>query len=135
MRLRQIARRSYAQYIQDIGKEPAPMVADYQAHIDHDVVFTACIDDEIVGFAVIIKKQDGFWLETIAVLPEQSGNGIGTAMITAVETYLRARTSCYQLYTNAKMTRNKTWYHRLGFTITDERNEKGFQRIFFLKTL
>ena len=130
-----IARESYEQYVRAIGKEPAPMVADYAAHIAEDVVITAYHDDVLVGFGIIIEKDDGLWLETIAVADGYRGQGIGSKLLAEIERYIAQTAHSYQLYTNEKMTRNKAWYLRLGFTITAVKEAEGFQRIYFKKEL
>ena len=130
-----IARQAYQQYVKEIGKEPAPMGADYAKHCDQDIVITAAWDDDIVGFGIIIEKSDGFWLETIAVANAYQGKGVGHALMLQVEAYIGARAGAYQLYTNEVMRRNKQWYLALGFRITDIREEDGFRRIFFKKEL
>ena len=71
-----------------MGQAPAPMLADYAAHIARDIVFVAedrvagaHMDDikrddlGIVGFAIIVKKGDDYWLENVAVTPMASGRG------------------------------------------------------------
>ena len=133
--LLKIARGAYQQYVEEIGKEPAPMAADYAYHIAHDTLITVMCDDVTTGFAIIIEKADGFWLETIAIADGYRGQGIGSALLQEVEAYIVTQASRYQLYTNAVMRRNKQWYLSLGFTITDIREAEGFQRIFFEKLL
>ena len=133
--LLQIARDAYQQYVEEIGKEPAPMVADYAYHCAHDTLITVMCYDTTAGFAIIIEKADGFWLETIAIADGYRGQGIGSALLREVEAYIGSRAASYQLYTNEVMRRNKQWYLSLGFTITDIREAEGFQRIFFEKIL
>ena len=134
-RLTEIARQAYQPYVAVIGKEPAPMVADYGAHLADDTVITASLDDKIIGFAVLIDKPDGLWLETIAVADGYRGQGIGTALLAYTQTHIREKADSYQLYTNEKMIANKDWYLRLGFTITAIKEQAGFRRIFFKKVL
>lgn len=130
-----IAREAYQQYVAAIGKEPAPMVADYAAHIADDTILTASDDGVLIAFAVIIEKEDGLWLETIAVADGHRGQGVGTALLGYAERYMAGKVRSYQLYTNEKMTRNKAWYLALGFTLTDVRAQEGYRRIFFKKEL
>ena len=130
-----IARGAYQQYVAAIGKEPAPMVADYAHHIAHDTIITAYQNTVLVGFGIIIAKEDGLWLETIAVADGYRGQGIGTKLLAEIEQYIAKKAQSYQLYTNEKMTRNKDWYLQLGFTITCVKEEDGFRRIFFYKEL
>ena len=130
-----IAREAYQQYVATIGKEPAPMVADYATHIADDTILTASDDGVLIAFAVIIEKEDGFWLETIAVADGHRGQGVGTALLGHAERFMASKARSYQLYTNEKMTRNKAWYLALGFTLTDVRIQEGYRRIFFKKEL
>ena len=136
-RLSDIADAAYRPYIQRIGRKPAPMDADFSYHIAHDTVFVAAAgqDAPVAGYAVLIEKPDGFWLENIAVIPEMAGQGIGRALISFIERYLSECTETLQLYTNVKMTENRNWYHRLGFTETGHGEEDGFTRVYFMKIL
>ena len=130
-----IAIRAYQQYVEAIGKPPAPMTADYQYHLDNDIIVTAKQDDIIIGFAIIIEKKDGFWLETIAIHPDHSGQGIGTSLMSSIEAHLRPKTDHYQLYTNEVMIRAQSWYKQLGFRETSRHNASGFMRIYYQKSL
>ena len=133
--LSDIAIRAYQQYVDAIGKPPAPMTADYQYHLDNDIIVTAKQDDIIIGFAIVIEKKDGFWLETIAIHPDHSGQGIGTSLMSSIEAYLRPKTDHYQLYTNEVMIRAQSWYKQLGFRETSRHNASGFMRIYYQKSL
>ena len=130
-----IAKSAYSHYIDEIGRAPAPMVADYEQHLREDIIFTVKISQKVVGFAIIQQKDDGYWLETIAVLPDYSGQGIGSRLIQKIEAYLLPLTSHYQLYTNEVMREAQNWYVKLGFQQTDRRMCDGFQRIYCRKEL
>ncbi|WP_349360773.1 GNAT family N-acetyltransferase [Stappia sp.] len=132
-----IAREAYAGYIPAIGRRPAPMDADYAAHIRDDTVFV--LSDgavgELAGFAVVIDTGEGFVLDNLAVAGAWRGRGCGARLIALVEAFIAARADRYTLYTNAVMTRNAAWYRRLGFRETGRATVDGFDRIFFEKTL
>ena len=130
-----IAKQAFEQYCEEMGRAPAPMVADYAKHLEKDVVFTVEEQGTLIGFAIIMEKIDGFWLETIAILPEHSGKGIGTKLMQAIEHYLLSRASHYQLYTNEVMRAAQRWYVALGFVEVDRRLGDGFQRIYYQKKL
>ena len=132
---RDIADDAYAKYTPLIGKKPAPMMADYKAHISDDIVFVYDNGSDILGFAVIIHQIDGYWLETIAVSTDQQGQGIGKALMTAVDDYIGMVATSYQLYTNVVMTQAADWYNRLGFDQIEIKKRAGYQRIYFQKTL
>jgi ribosomal protein S18 acetylase RimI-like enzyme len=133
--LERIAAEAYQQYIPVMGKKPAPMLADYAAHLDRDTVYVALDGEILIGYAIIISKKDGWWLENIAVDPAHAGKGVGTALIARLEGDLARQTDYYQLYTNRLMLRNIDWYLRLGFIETGRRLEDGYERVFFRKTL
>ena len=130
-----IAKKAYSHYINEIGRAPAPMVADYAQHLREDIIFTVKISQKVVGFAIIQQKDDGYWLETIAVLPDYSGQGIGSMLIQKIEEYLLPIATHYQLYTNEVMREAQNWYVKLGFQETDRRLCNGFQRIYYRKEL
>ena len=114
----QIAEAAYAQYVEAIGRAPAPMTADYAKHLRHDHCLVALIDGDeqsvAVGFVVIVERSDGYWIDTVAVLPEFTGQGIGANLVEAAEAFVATSADAVQLYTNAKMTRNLSWYRVLA---------------------
>lgn len=132
-----IAAAAYADYVPLMGQKPAPMLADYEAHIaDDDVFVIEGVNADsvgVVGFAIIVKKGDDYWLENIAVSPKASGRGLGKYLLGFIEDYLRPLCDRYQLYTNAKMKQNIGWYHTLGFTETFSGMVDGYDRIYFEK--
>lgn len=135
----QIAEAAYAQYVEAIGRAPAPMTADYAKHMQDDHCLVALSDGDqqsmAVGFVVIVERSDGYWIETVAVLPEFTGQGIGAKLVEAAEAFVATSADVVQLYTNVKMTRNVSWYPRLGYREVDRRREQGFDRVFFHKKL
>ena len=137
--LSQIAHAAYAQYVEAIGRAPAPMTADYARHLQRDHCLVALIGRSeqsiAVGFVVVVEKSDGYWIETIAVLPEFGGQGIGAKLVEAAEAFVARSADAVQLYTNAKMVRNLSWYPRLGYREVGRRREQGFDRVFFHKQL
>ncbi|MGB1554115.1 MAG: GNAT family N-acetyltransferase [Candidatus Puniceispirillaceae bacterium] len=130
-----IASAAYQPYIKEIGRKPTPMIADFDTHIAKDVCLVLWLAGKIAGYAVILHRADGYWLENIAVHPEHHKKGLGTALIEAVEAIIRPRADHYQLYTNIVMQSNARWYLSLGFKQTKEAMEDGFHRLYFKKTL
>ena len=120
-----------------MGQKPAPMVADYSAHLQDDMIFVA--EDtgprKVIGYVVIMAKDDEYWLETIAVEPSSSKKGVGSRLMAYAEDYISQFASEYHLYTNVKMTENIDWYLRLGFTETKRQKVDGYERVYFKKRL
>ena len=145
-----IAGEAYAQYIPRMGKPPAPMLADFAKHLRDDTVLVAIASEathgttggetgnsegQVIGFAIVLEKTDGYWLENIAVADGWRGRRVGKQLLTAVEKHVRGKADSYHLYTNVAMTENIAWYAGLGFTETERRTEAGYKRVFFCKTL
>ncbi len=129
--IRAIARAAYSPYIAAIGREPAPMIADFRAQIAARQVWVA--DG---GFIVFFEKDGAMFLENIAVHPDAAGQGIGKTLIAFCEDAARAAgLVAVILYTNAKMTANLSLYPYLGYAQTARRMEDGFDRIYFEKRL
>lgn len=131
-----ISQAAYAPFVPLIGRPPAPMLADHASHIANDTVFVACGDGGVVlGYAIVIEVEDGFWLDNIAVDRSAQGQGVGGHLIGAVEVHLAQQTDHYALYTNIVMTANIGWYRRLGFIETGRHRVDGFDRVYFEKYL
>lgn len=133
--IRACARAAYARYVAAIGREPAPMVADFAALITAGAVHVIAAPD-LLGFIVFYPQDGAMLLENVAILPTAAGRGLGRRLIDFCEDQARRQgLPRVQLYTNAKMTENLAIYPRLGYTQTDRRIEDGFDRVYFEKHL
>ena len=132
--VRRIARSAYALYIPRIGREPAPMVANFAASIAAGELWVAGMP--VAGFVVAYPRGDHWHLENVAVAPSAQGAGLGGALIAHVEAMARAAGArAVELYPNAQMTENRSLYPRLGYAETGRRMEDGFDRVFYRKEL
>ena len=132
--VRAIAWAAYARYVPRIGREPAPMVADFADAQEHSRLWVA--GEPVAGYVVAFPRGDHWHLENVAVDPAAQGRGIGKALMAHVEALARqGRAAAVELYTNARMTENLQLYPRLGYAETDRRTEDGFDRVFFRKPL
>ncbi|MEM1236667.1 MAG: GNAT family N-acetyltransferase [Pseudomonadota bacterium] len=136
-RVEACARAAYAPYVSRIGREPAPMVADFDTAVGARQVHVAGVGTEpFLGYIVFFPSGSHMALGNVAVFPEATGRGIGKALISHCEHCARqAGLRAVQLYTNAKMTENLGLYPALGYREIDRRVEDGFDRVFFEKTL
>lgn len=127
---------AYAHYTRRIGKQPAPMLADYGEVIARDQVHVAAIGSEIVGVLVLAVTDEGFCLDNVAVLPHAWGTGIGRRLLQLAEAEaIRQGFSSIYLYTNEQMTEDRALYGRIGYMEYERRAVDGYARIFFRKTL
>jgi ribosomal protein S18 acetylase RimI-like enzyme len=132
--VRRIARAAYGHYTARIGREPAPMVADFATSIFKGQLWVA--GDPVAGFVVAYRRRDHWHLENVAVHPAAQGTGLGRALIAHVEAMARAGGAvAVELYTNAMMTENLRLYPRLGYAEIGRGAEDGFERVFYRKEL
>ncbi len=134
--LRRLAVAAYQRYVPRIGRQPAPMTADYLAAVERGEVWVAVLDGQLAGLIVLIAKPGYLLLENVAVAPSAQGQGIG-GMLLALAEQQAARLGAGQirLYTNAAMTENLAYYPRRGYVETHRAWQDGFQRVFFAKVL
>ncbi len=136
VRIAEIARLAYRHYIPRIGREPAPMVADFALHLARDELDVALSETGIDGYIVAYPRPDDYFVKNVAVDPAGAGKGIGKALMRHAEAAARrAGRTAVRLYTNVHMTENFPFYAALGYRKTHEAEEDGFQRVYFEKVL
>ncbi|MET4783647.1 GNAT family N-acetyltransferase [Glaciihabitans sp. UYNi722] len=123
-------------YVTRIGREPAPMGADYETLITTARVWLMERPHHPVGLLVTRPMRHYLLIENIAVLPAEQGHGIGSqllgrAELDATETGLGE----LRLYTNEAMTENLTYYSHHGFIETHRSSQDGYRRVFFRRRL
>lgn len=130
------ARAAYAKYVERIGQEPAPMVANFAHQIQLNQVYIAVRGAVFAGYVVFYPEQNYMHLENIAIIPDQSGQGIGRMLIEYVEQAARKEgCAAVELYTNEAMIENLSMYAHLGYVETSRKRQAGFSRVFFRKSL
>ena len=134
--IRELARTAYQMYVERMGREPAPMDADYVAAVQNGQAWVAELDGRVVGLLVIVPAQDHLLLENVAVAPQAQGLGVGGRLLRLAEDEARTRgVSEVRLYTNELMTENLSYYPRHGYRETHRGLDQGFRRVFFTKVL
>ena len=129
-------REAYAKYVGRIGKEPAPMLVDYEAAILAGEAWVLVEGDETTGVLVMRPENDHLFVETVAVRPDRQGSGLGRRLMAFAEEVARGRgLREIRLYTNEKMEENLPFYRSLGFEETGRRLDEGYRRIFMKKRL
>ena len=116
--IRNAVRSAYAKWVPVIGREPRPMVADYKEAVqkhDVDMLFSG---NALVGLIETIQHLDHLWIENIAVIPAQQGNGWGKHLLAyADQKALKASCDEIRLFTNEAFTANVALYQRSGYRI------------------
>jgi ribosomal protein S18 acetylase RimI-like enzyme len=134
--IRVLFRATYMKYVSRIGKEPEPMTADYGLKIERGLVFVIREDATIIG-AVVLENREGYlYLGSLAVSPEHQGKGVGRQLLKVAEDEaMRRGFSEIRLYTNEKMLETIAIYNKYGYKETGRKEENGFKRVYFTKTL
>ena len=131
-----ITRAAYQHYVPRMGREPAPMSADYAAAVRDGQAWVATRDGRVVGHVVLVPEPDHLLLQNLAVSPAAQGQGVGTILLTLAEDEARRRgLGEIRLYTNEAMTENLAYYPRRGYTETHRATQAGYRRVFFRKVV
>lgn len=130
------ARQAYSKYIARMDREPAPMHADFADQISRGFVHIAFHSQQFMGYVVFYPDGDDLFLENVAVLPDQSGKGVGRALMRFAESVAQQQgLKGVTLYTNEAMVENLVMYPKLGYVETGRSVQDGFRRVFFRKAL
>lgn len=130
------AHDAYAVYVERMGREPAPMVAEFADQIERSQVHAAFCESAFAGYVVFYGEGDHLHLENVAVAPAYSGRGIGKKLVAYVEQTARAKgAAAVELYTNEAMTENIAMYPKLGYIETARKQQDGFNRVFYRKII
>ncbi|MGA2490522.1 MAG: GNAT family N-acetyltransferase [Anaerolineales bacterium] len=112
------------------------MLADFPKIIEAGQVWIAEMAGQVVGVLVQYETEEGFYIDTVAVLPALQGTGIGRALLGFAESEAKRRgfRSIY-LCTNVKMTENQLFYPKIGYVEYARKLDQGYDRVFYRKQL
>lgn len=131
-----IVRAAYTPYIARIGREPGPMLDDYDTLVRQGNVQVLEEGGAVVAILVLLPCDDHLLLDNIAVAPAAHGRGHGRRLVAHAEAEARRQGFAeLRLYTHVLMTENIALYARLGFSETHRATQKGFARVFMRKSV
>ena len=143
--MRGLARTAYAHYVQRVGREPGPMLEDYDALVDQAECWIASIPAapsdgtatrRDVGYLVLRYQPDHLLLDNVAVQPDVQRRGLGSRLLDFADERARAAgLDEVRLYTHLSMTENIALYMRRGYAETHRTEQHGFLRVFMSKRL
>lgn len=127
---------AYVHYIERIGKRPGPMLEDFNETIASSQVHVAEALGQIVGVAVFMETNEGYYLDNIAVRPSAKGTGVGRMLLELAEAEAKRHgyDSIY-LATHELMHENRALYARIGYEEFDHRVVNGYPRVYLCKQL
>ena len=114
--VRELSRTAYAKWVLLIGREPAPMTADYNRAVAEHIIDLLEVDGQLLALIEMIPQDDHLLIENIAVRPELQGKGLGGRLLDHAESVARmAGTEELRLYTNAAFESNIAFYEKRGY--------------------
>lgn len=131
-----IIRAAYSDYIPLLGRKPQPMTDDYAELVASQHAYVLCKNRVILGILILVPGDDHILVRTIAIVPEEQGNGLGSFLMAYAEEYASARSiKLLRLYTNEAMSGNVAYYRHLGYRETHRTGEAGVQLVYMEKLL
>ena len=129
-----VVRSAYAHYVPRIGREPGPMLDDYNRLLQEGCVHVVEHNGTVQGVLVLMPQEDAMLLDNVAVSPSAQGLGLGRRMLAFAErAAVDAGYRSIRLYTNEAMTENIELYTRIGYSETHRVEEKGLRRVYMAK--
>lgn len=114
--IRGFVRATYAKWVPVMGREPLPMVADYDLALARHHFRLAFDGAALAGLIETVAEADHLWVENIAVRSDLQGRGLGRLLLGLAQDAARAQgLPEVRLLTNAALTRNLAFYEADGF--------------------
>ena len=121
-----ITRAAYAKWVMVIGREPLPMMVDYEAAFRSHRFDLLCEGQAPVGLVETVEQQGWLLIENVCVLPTAQGKGYGRRLVAHAEEFAVARgLDGMRLYTNGLFIDNLRLYASIGYSIDREEPFKG----------
>jgi GNAT superfamily N-acetyltransferase len=135
-RIRDLTRTAYARWVGLIGREPLPMLADYDRAVREHAIDLLTVGGALAGLIETILRPDHLWIENVAVAPDRQGRGYGRLLLAHAE----ARTAEsgrgeIRLQTNAAFAANLALYARLGYAIDRTEPFRGGTVVYMRKRI
>ena len=80
--IRACVRAAYLKYVPRIGKEPGPMLANFETQVADGKVTVLETAGRLVGLIVMFPKAGHLFIENVAVRPNDQGHGYGRTIAT-----------------------------------------------------
>jgi len=134
--VRTLTRASYAKWIPVIGREPLPMVADYERAVRDHIVDLMLVGTELAGLVETVNEGDHLLIENVAISPAFQRKGYGGLLVAHAEQVARSlQLPELRLYTNAQFAGNVDFYRRHGFAVDREEPFKGGITVYMSKRI
>jgi ribosomal protein S18 acetylase RimI-like enzyme len=135
--IRDLTREAYAKWVPLIGREPMPMVADYDEAVKHHRFDLLYVGGVLAALIETVDEGEQLLIENVAVRPGYQGRGLGSRLMAHAEEIARSLgRPRLRLYTNRAMTENIELYRKLGYRVDGEAEAfPGMFRVYMSKAL
>ena len=79
--VRELTRSAYVKWVPVIGREPMPMVADYDRAVREHMIDLLFVGASLVALIETVNKADHLLIENVAVAPQFRGRGFGRLLL------------------------------------------------------
>ncbi len=119
--VRDLTCAAYAKWVPLIGREPTPMLADYEAAVREHIVDLLLVEADLVALIETVPADAYLLIENVAVAPRWQHHGYGRRLLAHAEQLAtELGLASVRLYTNQKFTSNLALYRGLGYVVDCE---------------
>ncbi len=134
--IRALTRAAYAKWVPVIGREPLPMVADYEAAMAKHRFDLLYVDGTLAALIETIAKDGHLLIENVAVDPAFQKRGLGRKLMAHAEAVaLGMGYRVLRLYTNKSFADNVALYQWLGYGVDREEAFMGGFTVYMSKRI
>ncbi len=134
--VRELTREAYAKWVPLIGREPKPMVADYEQAVRRHLIDLLYLDGALAGLIELIPEADHVLIENLAITPAFQGRGLGEHLLVHAEALAASLGHDeIRLYTNKLFAANVAFYLKRGYRLDREEAFKGGVMVHMSKRL
>lgn len=126
----------FEKYIDQIGRTPRSMLADYDQVIANGHVWVVEENEQLVAVLVLAVHENHYHINSIAVRPDKQQQGLGKALLRhAEEQSIQAGYREIWLHTNETMTHNIRLYTSVGYKEMYRQTKQGTDSLYMKKEL
>ena len=129
---------AFSRHVAAVGRRPAPMDDDHGSRIARGEQYVIDGDEPgvLAASIVLVEEADHLVVNNVAVAPDRQRQGHGRALLAFAEDEAHRRgLPEIRLHTHARMADNLIMYPRLGYVEAGRENQRGFDRVLFVKAV
>jgi ribosomal protein S18 acetylase RimI-like enzyme len=116
-----IQKKAFLEVARNFNLKSMPQIEQTMENLNDEfirgTILIASISGKIVGSVRTYNDNETCYISKLIVLPENQNQGIGKALINAIENQFRNNVRRYELFTGARDPRNLYLYSQLGYKI------------------